>query len=47
MAKYKYRNKKTKAILETDCKISGGDWVEGKSEKDKTKKDKADGTDNE
>lgn len=27
----KYRNKKTKAILETDCEISGGDWAEVKS----------------
>ena len=23
----KYRNKKTKAVLETECEISGGDWV--------------------
>lgn len=35
MAKYKYRNKKTKAILETDCVISGGDWVEVKPRKTK------------
>lgn len=27
----KYRHKKTKAILETSCKISGGDWVEVKA----------------
>lgn len=31
----KYKNKKTKAIIETDCEISGGDWVEVKPRKAK------------
>ena len=26
----KYKNTKTKVILETDCKIEGGHWVEVK-----------------
>ena len=30
MAKYKYKNTKTKVILETDCKIEGGFWAEVK-----------------
>ena len=35
MSKYKYKNKVTKAVLETDCVISGGDWVEVKPRKAK------------
>lgn len=31
----KYRNKKTGVILDTKCKISGGDWEEVKGRKNK------------
>lgn len=27
-----YRNKKTGAVIETDCLISGGDWVPDKAD---------------
>lgn len=43
----KFRNKKTKAEINTEFKISGGAWEEVKEEKNKTKKAKADGTDDE
>lgn len=36
----KYRNKKTGAILETECKISGGNWEEVVTKKTSKKSDK-------
>ncbi len=36
-----YRNKKTGAVIETPCRISGGDWEPVKSSKT-AKADKAD-----
>lgn len=43
----KYKNKKTGAEINTEFKISGGDWEEVKTEKGKTKKAEAGGADNE
>lgn len=40
--KMKYRNKKTGAIIDSPCFISGGDWVEVKPEKEEKKKSKKD-----
>lgn len=31
MARCKYRNEMAKAILETECEISGGDWEKVKA----------------
>ena len=36
----KYKNKKTGAVLETPCKISGGDWEEIKKNRRKSDKKK-------
>lgn len=36
----KYKNKKTGAILETPCKVSGGDWEEIKKNPKKSDKKK-------
>ncbi len=36
----KYRNKKTGAVLETECKISGGNWEEVVTKKTSKKSDK-------
>lgn len=38
----KYKNKKTGAVLETPCKISGGDWEEIKNKPRKSDKKKDD-----
>ena len=40
---YKYRNKKTGAVLETTCKISGGDWEEVVAKKSSKKKGESNG----
>lgn len=39
----KYRNKKTKAVITTNCAVKGGDWelVEGKSKGKKSQKTEA------
>lgn len=40
-----YRNKKTGAVIETPCRISGGDWEPVKSSKTaKADKEKAEAT---
>ena len=36
----KYKNEKTGAMIETDCKISGGNWVEVLTKKSGKKDDK-------
>ena len=32
----KYKNTKTGAVIDSPCKISGGDWIEEKKEVEKT-----------
>lgn len=37
---FKYKNKKTGAVLETPCKISGGNWEKVTTKKGSEKTDK-------